>query len=140
MNDTDAKNKTLTKRAIILIILIGVIMTLSVIFIIISGRYSSDRKTATIYVDGSVYMTIDLLSSDDTIIEVTNSKGNINHIQIKDHNIRMLDSDCKNGLCVSQGWADNSLVPIVCLPNNVVIITGSKITENGGNEYDAISY
>lgn len=39
--------------------------------------------------------------------------------EIRHNKIRMKDSDCPDRKCVKQGWSD--LVPIICLPNQVVI-------------------
>lgn len=39
--------------------------------------------------------------------------------EIKAGKIKMLDSDCPDKRCIKQGWSD--LVPIICLPNQIVI-------------------
>ena len=40
--------------------------------------------------------------------------------EIKAHQIRMLEAECPDNTCVHMGWLD-STVPIVCLPNRLVI-------------------
>lgn len=45
-------------------------------------------------------------------------------MQIADGKVRMLRSDCHNQICVKQGWS--SSVPIICVPNKVLIRIESK--------------
>ena len=49
--------------------------------------------------------------------------------EIKEGRVHIIDSPCKNKICVNQGWSS----PLVCLPNNVTI----TLEDNG--DYDAIS-
>ena len=49
--------------------------------------------------------------------------------EIKGGKVHIIDSPCKNKICVNQGWS----TPLVCLPNNVTI----TLEDNG--DYDAIS-
>lgn len=38
-------------------------------------------------------------------------------VEIKDDKYRILKSDCKNQICVKQGW--NNRFPIICVPNKL---------------------
>ncbi len=52
--------------------------------------------------------------------------------EIKQGKVHIIDSPCKNKICINQGWSS----PLVCMPNNVTIV----LEDNGENgEYDAIS-
>ena len=42
------------------------------------------------------------------------------HAEIKDGKVRMLESTCKNKLCVKQSWSDQT--PIVCMPNKISLV------------------
>ena len=55
--------------------------------------------------------------------------GVINIIAIEHGRVRMFMADCPDGLCVRQGWIDSGMIPIVCLPNRVVIILESAENE-----------
>lgn len=56
-------------------------------------------------------------------------------IEVKAGAIRMVDSNCRNKLCVRAGWISRPGQTIICAPNRVVIeIQGKK----GG--YDAEAY
>ncbi|HNX00461.1 MAG TPA: NusG domain II-containing protein [Candidatus Cloacimonadota bacterium] len=48
--------------------------------------------------------------------------------EIKDGKVRMLNSPCKNKLCVKQGWSD--FAPIVCMPEKVSLIIRNDNQKN----------
>ena len=51
--------------------------------------------------------------------------------EIKGGKVHIIDSPCKNKICVNQGWSS----PLVCLPNNVTI----TLEDSGNGDYDALS-
>ena len=51
--------------------------------------------------------------------------------EIKGGKVHIIDSPCKNKICVNQGWSS----PLVCLPNNVTI----TLEDSSNGDYDAIS-
>ena len=69
---------------------------------------------------GTVLYNIDLTSAEDQTFEIE-YEGRINTVQIKDGRIRMLKAECPDQTCVHMGWLDSSAMPIVCLPNHLVI-------------------
>ncbi|MDD3144426.1 MAG: NusG domain II-containing protein [Candidatus Cloacimonetes bacterium] len=52
-----------------------------------------------------------------------------NTVQIKDGKVRMLQADCPDQRCVKQGAGD--VLPLVCLPNRVVVEIRSRSAERG---------
>jgi len=44
-----------------------------------------------------------------------------NVIEVEHGRIRISEADCPDGICVRQGWVSGGLIPIVCLPNRLVI-------------------
>lgn len=80
--------------------------------------------TAYIYSNGELIESIDLsaVTGSRTISAKADGRSEgVNIIEVEHGRIRMLEADCAGGDCVRQGWASNSLIPIVCLPNNVLI-------------------
>lgn len=58
-------------------------------------------------------------------------------VQIKDNKVRVVDSDCKNKVCIATGWVSRPGQWIICLPNDVfVLIEGSSV----GEDVDDTSY
>ncbi len=80
--------------------------------------------------DSKVLYRLNLAEEEDRTIEVT-YEGRINKIQIQNHQIRMVEAECPDYTCINMGWL-NSSMPIVCLPNHLVI----QFAENSG-EIDA---
>lgn len=60
--------------------------------------------------------------------------GSKNTVEIKDGKIRVSHAECPDKTCVKTGWLDSAAMPIVCLPNRLVI---EFVDADGG--VDAIS-
>lgn len=69
--------------------------------------------------DNQVLYRFDLDQAENQTIEVE-YEGRNNTIEIRNHQIRMAEAECPDHTCVQMGWLD-SAVPIVCLPNHLVI-------------------
>ena len=52
--------------------------------------------------------------------------GKINIVQIKSHKIRVIDANCKDQVCVKEGWKSKSGDTIVCLPHKFLIELKNK--------------
>lgn len=87
------------------------------------------ENTVTITQDGKLLYTLDLNKEPNRTIEIE-YEGRKNIIEIKDGRIRMKSADCPDKVCVNSGWLDS--LPIVCLPNKLVIESQSQ------NENDAV--
>ena len=94
----------------------------------INDFYEDFRNYAT--VDGKLYGTYPL--SQDQTIQVVQENGHHNDITIKDGQVSMTFSDCRNQICVESGAISHTKDTIVCLPNKVVIeITGRNGDDSG---------
>lgn len=47
--------------------------------------------------------------------------GKINIVQVKNHKIRAIDANCKDQVCVKEGWKSKSGDTIVCLPHKFLV-------------------
>ncbi len=77
-----------------------------------------------IYLGTQVYQTLPL--DEDTVVEIKQAGGQVNHIEIKDGVVRMLDANCSNQDCLHMGSMsaeDPGLMfgVIVCLPHQVSV-------------------
>ncbi len=87
----------------------------------------SDKcDTVEIISGGKVLYTIDISREPDREI-VVEYKGRKNVIAIKDHEIYMKEAECPDHTCIKTGKLSKSGVPIVCLPNKLII----KYSDNG---------
>ncbi len=99
-------------------VLVGVVLLLGIIGSLLVLR-RPDTSLVEIVQDGRVLYQIDLAQAEDQTIEVEyEGRGNI--IEIKAHRIHVLEAECPDKTCVNMGWL-NSSMPIVCLPNRLVI-------------------
>ncbi|MFA5570561.1 MAG: NusG domain II-containing protein [Sphaerochaetaceae bacterium] len=47
-------------------------------------------------------------------------------VEIKDHKVRVVDSDCRDKVCVAAGWIEKPGQWIICLPNDVFVLIEGK--------------
>lgn len=80
---------------------------------------------AAIFLDGTCVKKIDLDSVNGSISFDVRGAG-VNTIEAEHGRIRVVSADCPKKICVSQGWISSSALPIVCLPNKVVIKIQAK--------------
>lgn len=101
-----------------LIFLTGIILTISLAgSILVFKRPNTD--IVEILQDNEVLYRLDLSEPEDQVL-VIEYEGRSNTIEVKDHQIHILDADCPDHTCMSMGWLD-SAAPIICLPNHLVI-------------------
>lgn len=95
---------------------------------------SPGGTTANIYQNGECIHSIDL---SDVVkaytIEVSGSVSNT--ISVEHGRICVSYATCPDQVCVHQGWISNSVTPVVCLPNGLVI----QIENTPGDAVDAIA-
>lgn len=87
----------------------------------------SEAKRIEIICDGKLTDTIVLPAADDVI-----ALGEDGHVklELKDHKIRFLETDCPDKICVRTGFISKVGQSAVCLPNRIVV----RITGGNGNE------
>lgn len=97
---------------VVLLLLIGIVGSFLV-------YRRPDTELVEIVQDEEVLHRINLSQAEDQTIKVE-YEGRVNKIEIKDHQIHMLEAECPDHTCINMGWLD-STAPIVCLPNHLVI-------------------
>lgn len=73
----------------------------------------ANETTLYVYKDGVLWGSFPL--SEERILEIDEH----NTVQIKDHKAGIIEADCPDKRCVKQGF--NSNMPIICLPNRLVL-------------------
>ena len=120
------KNKVLILICV-LIFCIGIIGSLFVLF-------SPKKNTVNIKRDGEILYSFDLSSTEDKIIKIPYGKSS-NTVEIKDGKIRVQSAECPDKTCVNTGWLSSASMPIVCLPNHLVI----EFSDSDSNDVDAVA-
>lgn len=125
------------KRAVIIAAAITVI-TVTSISAIIYMYNSSDKGTyAYIYQNDKIVKTIDISNIDRPYrITMENDDGGYNIIEVRQGSIGVVEASCPDELCMNMGFIDNSLMPVTCLPNHLVI----KIIDEKPDELDGVAY
>ena len=67
---------------------------------------------------------------------VTGENGCVNEIEVRSDSIGIVSADCPDKLCVHQGFISHTGLPVVCLPNKLVI----RLRETDSGTVDVIAY
>ena len=134
------------KKAVLLAAALFVIAVICCVRIYIVGHnIPSDSRAvyADLYQNGELLQTIRL----DTVIgeytfEVAGDAGATNTVCVRRGSIAIVSASCPDQICVHQGFISNSLLPITCLPNRLVIRVReeSSATVNRESAPDSITY
>jgi len=116
-------------------LVLGALLLVTVVcgaFLLLGGE-DTQRPVARITVNGTIVNEIDL---DSELLPKTFTYegvgGFTNTIVAEKGRIRVESAGCPDQVCVHQGWISDGTVPIVCLPNKLIIeISG------GGDSLDA---
>lgn len=112
---------TKNNTRIIIFVLIGIVLT-SALVVAIRKNQPYQNKTARIYQNGELINEINLDKITDPIaFNIADDNGHINTVRAELGRICMISADCPDKICVNQGWIDNGVIPIVCLPNKVTV-------------------
>ncbi len=126
-----------SRRAFLLVLLLLVLCGISLFYILIQRQPHVSMLQANIYQDGVLLQTIDLQTVSEPYTFVVEAKdGGRNTISVRLGGIGICDADCPDKLCVKMGYADSSLLPIICLPHSLVI----EVKETEENSVDGVTY
>lgn len=92
--------------------------------LLITGLYArywvadSHGAEVVVLVDGKRWARLNLFNAQD--IEVPGPLGH-SHIQVRDGQVRFVDSPCPNKQCIHTGWLSQGGEVAVCLPNKISV-------------------
>ncbi len=113
------------------VILIVVLLAVCLAAAAVLMRGTTDSAVAYIYQNGQLLRTIDLSQVDEPYSFTVEGPAGTNTIQAEPGRICVSHADCPDQVCVNQGWISNSVVPIVCLPNQLVVQIGGAGSPDG---------
>ncbi|MCL2662854.1 MAG: NusG domain II-containing protein [Oscillospiraceae bacterium] len=102
----------------------GVVLVASVAAVLL---WRTPATYARIYKDGELTETVNLAAGTEPfglLVECGNydtSGKNFNYLEVEHGRMRVSSADCPDGICIRQGWVSGGLLPIVCLPNRLVV-------------------
>ena len=125
-------------RAAILILLLFSALIISIFHAFPHLTDQGLTYTAYVYKDGLLIHTIPLNDiREPRQYMVQTSEQDYNMIQVKSGAICICEASCPDKICVNQGYISNSLVPITCLPNRLVI---ELKADNAASDIDAVTH
>lgn len=95
---------------------LGLLVLICLVFIIIPKKSSTKAQLS---INGKVVKQFDLTQQDFT--ENFSSYGANITIQVKNGQIRVLESDCPDKICVHTGFISDITQTAVCMPNKAVL-------------------
>ncbi len=96
-------------------------------------RPDNEGKTAYIYQNDELIKTVDLSSVTESYeFTVISEDGGSNTVRVRSGSIGVVSADCPDGLCVGMGFIGAKGMPVVCLPNGLMIVV-----EGGEGDVDA---
>lgn len=113
------------RKIIFIIAALLILLTLASlisVFFIIPGSLMEQDPVAEIYQDGVLIQSIPLNQvTDSYTIEISAANDGHNIIEVRFGEIGIISADCPDQICVRQGFIQNSVLPITCLPHRLVI-------------------
>ena len=92
----------------IILAIIALVALVSMGIFLLMWQNQTEGATALVSIDGEQIMELSEYG-----VQVV--------LEIKDHQIRFLSSDCPDHLCMGFGWIDHEPQSAVCMPNRVAI-------------------
>lgn len=102
------------------LIVVTVIIFLVALALSVWVLWPSDRQLVEVVSNGEVLYTIDLSKEKDTEFTVEYN-GSSNTIQIENGEIWVQEAKCPDQTCVQMGKLHSESLPIICLPNRLMI-------------------
>lgn len=123
----------------IIIVTLLLISLISIIVLKMPKENSQGEKYVVIYVNRELYKKISLMDNNlDKTFKIETEFG-YNIVQIKNGGVNIIDADCPDKYCVTDGFIDQPGQMLVCLPHRLVIeIKGTS--NNDELVPDEISY
>ena len=108
------------KKADILVIFIIVLTSFFIYFFTNKSPkdHENSSKKVVITVDGKIFKEVSL--NKDTDIRINSQYGN-NVVHIKNGEVQMFESDCKDKICMKMGKISLNGDSIICLPNRLMV-------------------
>lgn len=128
MNDVKNVKKNLTKKDILLIVIIVLVAFFSFLLHELVG--GKGAGCVTVKVEGEITGVYSLAEDREVSIN-----GGTNVLKIHNGSADMIEADCPDKLCVNQKKISKNGESIICLPNEVVV----TIDSDENSEFDAVA-
>ena len=115
------------KRNKFWMIIIAALFLISTVASVYVYMFHGKGRTVSIYQDGKRIKQIHL----DTVttpyeFTIESDNGGYNIVSVEQGRICITNASCPDHVCVNTGWISDGAIPIVCLPNELVIQADSN--------------
>ena len=121
------------KNGDIAVILVMIFIICFSSFSVASKNNEYDNLKCIIKVDGEIYKEIKLKENYNNFIEINSSFG-YNKISIEGNCVKMVGSDCDDGLCLKEKSISKPFESLICLPSRLIVYI------EGESELNYVSY
>lgn len=131
-------NLNARKTPVIIVIFLLILFLGSIVYLL-TAPHQETLFIADIYQNGKLLHSIPLYKVEECYcFDIIGDNNCRNTVQVRPEGISILSADCPDKICVKQGEIHNSLLPITCLPNRLVIQLRS-IQPDTGTVRDSIT-
>ena len=134
----------LKKRIAIMVVLIGLMLMGSVAAIfVLKSNYGGANVVAYIYRDNELIKEIDLSDvKEEYDVRIDYEDGEYNILRVRQGSIGIVEASCPDQLCKNMGFISDSVMPVTCLPNHLVIQVKRKgdNTDIENDTLDGVAY
>lgn len=95
-----------------------------------------DVSRVIVTVDGTEALNVSL--AQDGVYDIPQADGAVNVIEVADGGVRMVQANCRDGLCVQQGETRRAAKSIVCLPHRLVVRLAADEQEQDQTPLDGV--
>lgn len=114
-------------------LILGLLVAVSGVLALWLGNLQVSDSVANVYQNGELVDTFDLRKIKEPLRKTyINEEGHTNTVLVEPGQISMESADCPDQVCVHHAPISNSVSPIVCLPNRLVIRIESRQPSESG--------
>lgn len=118
------------------IILVAFLLVICMVVFYILHHKKIEKPVAVIYKNGEIVKSIDLSSVTEEYEFIIEDGANYNRIRVDEEGVSIIEASCPDKVCIKTGHVHDSLLPITCLPNKLMI----KIENATESNIDATAY
>lgn len=127
------------KKNLIAVLILALIIVLSLFSLKMINRESKTLGIVKVIKNNEVIKTIDLSKVKESYeFEVKGDNEESNTIKVENTGVSIVSASCKDKICIHTGKIKNSSLPIVCLPNKLIIKFES--TEESEDDIDGKTF
>ena len=105
-----------------------IVTVIACVGVILTAPKEQEQPIARITSGGKLVEEVDLTQSGEKTFHISAANGGENFVLVRDGEICVSQASCPDQVCVNQGFIHDGTVPIVCLPNQLII----EIVGGGG--------